>query len=46
MNYGTVLHVYLVSHTDGIHITADYGVEPNRAPVAHDHITNHRSIFS
>jgi hypothetical protein len=46
MNDGAILNVYLVPHTDEIHISPHYGIEPNAAIITHDHITNNRGIGS
>jgi hypothetical protein len=44
MNNGTVLHIYLVAHAYDIYIAPNYGVEPDAAIVAHNHIPNNSGI--
>ena len=45
VDYRPILHVHFIAHFYEMHITADYGVEPNTAFVAHYHIANDGSIF-
>jgi hypothetical protein len=37
MDHGTILHVYTISHLYIMHITANNGIEPDTAFIAHGH---------
>ena len=41
MQHAEILHVRPVAETDIIHITANHGVEPGAALLAHDDVTDH-----
>jgi hypothetical protein len=35
---GPILHIYSVTHPDGIHISPDHRIEPDAAALSHLHI--------
>ena len=46
MNYRTVLNVRDFTDGDGMNISPDHCVEPNRAVITHDDLPNDGCIFS
>src|SRR5690606_35438477 len=45
MNYCTILHIYLITHFNKMHITAYYCIIPNAALFSHFYISNYCGIF-
>jgi hypothetical protein len=45
MDNGAILHIYLVSDTNRVYITAKNSIKPNAAIVAHNDIAAKRSIW-
>src|SRR5690349_1060995 len=44
VDHGAVLNVRIISYGNGVHISANHGVEPNRAVLSHDHLPYHDGI--
>src|ERR1043165_4147025 len=45
MDYGTILHIGIITNADIVHIAPDNCIEPNRAVVTHHHIAYDGCIF-
>jgi hypothetical protein len=46
MDYGSILHIHLIAHSDAIYIASHYSIEPKAAIVASYHISHNGSIGS
>ena len=44
VDYGTILHVYLVAHADKINVATQYGIEPYTALVTHCYFANNGGV--
>jgi hypothetical protein len=46
MDYSTVLNINPITHRNGVYISPNYGLVPDRAIVSHDNFTDQGSILS
>jgi hypothetical protein len=40
VNHGAILYIHPIAHSDAVHISAYYGMEPETAIVATNHISD------
>jgi hypothetical protein len=45
VDHGAILHVYLVSHPDAVHISTNHRIKPYTALVSGNHITNNSGVW-
>jgi hypothetical protein len=44
MNYCTILHIHFITHTDAVHISPYYRIEPDAAGFTHNYIAYYGGI--
>src|SRR5690606_41993005 len=45
VDHGAILYIYLVAHFDEVHITANHGIEPDTALVAHGDLAHNGGVL-